>query len=120
MFADSEDLARTASIVIAPILTALALAFEIWRLTLGEPHTTLNQAYFMDHWTLLAIMAVGALVVLWGFVSTFTSTIRLNGVVMGLAIAVLKLTAVVVVPVAIFGAWHLRDPTREAMLPSER
>ncbi|MCJ2105916.1 hypothetical protein MKK70_11120 [Methylobacterium sp. E-041] len=111
VFADSGDLGRTSSIVIGPIVTALAIAFEIWRVTLGAPHTILDKAFFMNHWTLLAILAIGTLVVLWGFVSTVTSTIRFNGLAMGSAIAVLKLTAIVFVPLALFGAMHLTDPS---------
>lgn len=114
VFADQADLTRTATIVLAPIVTGLALAFDIWRLTIAnvDADPPLDKAFFLDHPTLIAIIGIGFLVFLWAFVTTFTVSIRYNGAVMGFSIAVLRVVAALFVPLAIFGSWHVYSSTR--------
>lgn len=106
VFASPSDLGMSATIVLAPIITVLAVV--IAGLTIAQPPDRIYANAWenaKDNPLLAFFIIAGGLTWVWSVLGTIYSSIKHNGFILGPVIAVLKLGAMIALFVVWFVAW---------------
>jgi len=110
VFADSSDVLMAACIFLAPVVTVIATGLLAWMLSpdTSRSYATVFEAV-KDNPAPAFVLAAGLLWWAWAIIGTLVSSIRYNGIVIGLAVSILKLGALVSLFIVWLGVLHNYD-----------